>query len=182
MGRWSHRPASAERLPGERPADGLAYALVVLAGIIRRLVGMRMRFGGFAMLESMRAATPNEAMAPVLVLTADTSVHTQRRANELGANALVTKPYEINEVSLRVAALLELRAHARAAFRAVPELHGHSTADVEELQLLEQLARTCVYRDRLGPGHTERVGWMAAGGSVVLRVHTSVSALGTLST
>ena len=125
---------------------------------------------GFAMLESMRAATPNEAMAPVLVLTADSSLHTQRRANELGANALVTKPYEINEVSLRVAALLELRAHARAAFRAVPELHGHRTDNVEELQLLEQLARTCVYRDRLGPGHTERVGWMAAVMAAELRL------------
>lgn len=115
---------------------------------------------GFAMLESMRAATPNEAMAPVIVLTADSSPDARRRVNDLGANALVTKPYEIEEVALRVATLLELRAHAQAAFRAVPELNRDG--DVDELQLLEQLAGTCVYRDRLSPGHTARVGWMAA--------------------
>jgi putative two-component system response regulator len=117
---------------------------------------------GFALLEGMRAATPNEAMAPVLVLTADSSLEAHRRANELGANAFVTKPYDIEEVALRVAALLELRAHAQIAFRTVPELNGSPDSDIEELQLLEQLAETCVYRDRLGPGHTQRVGWMSA--------------------
>lgn len=117
---------------------------------------------GFALLESMRAATPNTAMAPVLILSADSSLEAQRRTNELGANGFVRKPYDIEDVALRVAALLELRAHAQLAFRAVPELNTPSHTALEELQLLEQLAQTCIYRDRLSPGHTERVGWMAA--------------------
>ena len=127
------------------------------------LLDLRMpHVDGFVMLESMRAARPNEATAPVMILTGDASSDAQRRANELGANAVVTKPYDIDEVALRVAALLELRAHAQAAFKAVPELNGAPGAAGEELQLLAQLAETCVYRDRLSVGHTERVGWMAA--------------------
>jgi putative two-component system response regulator len=114
------------------------------------------------MLESMRAARPNEATAPVMILTGDASMDAQRRANDLGANAVVTKPYDIDDVALRVAALLELRAHAQAAFMAVPELNGAPGAAAEQMQLLAQLAETCVYRDRLSVGHTERVGWLAA--------------------
>jgi putative two-component system response regulator len=111
----------------------------------------------------MRAVIPNEAMSPVLVLTADNSCDAQRRANDLGANAFIAKPFDIAEVALRVSALLELGAHARAAFRAVPELGGAvDDAGVDELHLLEQLASTCIYHDRLSPGHTERVGWLAA--------------------
>ncbi|HEX6134491.1 MAG TPA: HD domain-containing phosphohydrolase [Longimicrobiales bacterium] len=119
---------------------------------------------GFALLERMRRARPDEAMAPVLVLTADSSPETRRRVNELGANAFVTKPYDLDEVALRVGALLELRAHARAAFRAVPELSANALpgAGADEVQLLQQLAETCIYRDRLSPGHTARVGWLAA--------------------
>ncbi|HEX6306731.1 MAG TPA: HD domain-containing phosphohydrolase [Longimicrobiales bacterium] len=130
------------------------------------LLDLRMpHVDGFALLERMRRARPDEAMAPVLVLTADSSPETRRRANELGANAFVTKPYDLDEVALRVGALLELRAHAQAAFRAVPELSAGSRAwdgTSDEFQLLHQLAETCVYRDRLSPGHTGRVGWLAA--------------------
>lgn len=118
---------------------------------------------GYAILEGMRRATLNEAMSPVLVLTADSSPEAQRRAHDLGANGLITKPFDLEEVALRVNVLLELGAHAQAAFRALPELSGAvGDAGVEELQLLKQLAATCIYGDRLSAGHTERVGWLAA--------------------
>jgi len=134
---------------------------------------------GYALLERMRAATPNDAMTPVLVLTADGSPEARRRANHLGATAFIAKPYDVDEVAQRVSSLLELSAHAQAAFRTVAELGAAGNAGVEETQLLEQLAATCIYNDRLSDGHTQRVGWLAAVVASELRLPSAtVDAIG----
>jgi putative two-component system response regulator len=134
---------------------------------------------GYALLERMRAATPNEAMTPVLVLTADGSAEARRRANELGATAFMAKPYDVDEVARRVRGLLDLGAHAQAAFRTVAELGAAGDAEVEETQLMEQLAATCIYNDRLSDGHTQRVGWLAAVIATELRLSpAAVAAIG----
>jgi len=46
---------------------------------------------------------------PVLVLTADTSLQARRRALALGAKDFVSKPFDVIEVALRIANLLETR-------------------------------------------------------------------------
>lgn len=64
---------------------------------------------GFELLEAFsRHDRPNE-FRPVLVLTADTTLQARRRALSLGAKDFVTKPFDVIEVGLRIANLLETR-------------------------------------------------------------------------
>lgn len=63
---------------------------------------------GFAILEALRA-TPDELLVPVIVLTADASERTKRRALAAGATDFLVKPFDQFEVLLRIANLLEMR-------------------------------------------------------------------------
>ena len=64
---------------------------------------------GFQLLEAFaRHAKPDE-FRPILVLTADTTLQARRRALSLGARDFVIKPFDIVEVTLRIANLLETR-------------------------------------------------------------------------
>ena len=65
---------------------------------------------GFALMESLRAAQEPGTFLPVLVLTADATTATRRRALASGANDFLTKPLEYQEIMLRCKNLLETRA------------------------------------------------------------------------
>jgi DNA-binding response OmpR family regulator len=66
---------------------------------------------GFAILESLRSEN-DENFLPVVVLTADTSEETRRRALEAGATDFLCKPFDHTEVILRIRNLLaSRRAH-----------------------------------------------------------------------
>ena len=62
---------------------------------------------GYQLLEAFRRQTRPGAFRPVLVLTADTNIGARRRALALGAKDFVSKPFDIVEVALRIANLLE---------------------------------------------------------------------------
>jgi len=64
---------------------------------------------GFALLRQMRERIPVGTYLPVLVITADVSVDTRRRALVAGATDFLTKPIDVVEVTLRVRHLLETR-------------------------------------------------------------------------
>lgn len=65
---------------------------------------------GFEVLRKIRAVAPDRGgPVPVLVLTADVSTVTKKRALTSGANDFLTKPFEHGEVIARVANLLETR-------------------------------------------------------------------------
>ncbi len=64
---------------------------------------------GFQLMEQFAMATPTENYVPILVLTADITVETKRRALASGAKDLVTKPLDHSEVVLRMKNLLENR-------------------------------------------------------------------------
>jgi len=63
---------------------------------------------GFAILESLRRER-EETFLPVVVLTADTSEETKRRALAAGATDFLCKPFDHTEVVLRIRNLLETR-------------------------------------------------------------------------
>lgn len=63
---------------------------------------------GFAILESLRNER-EETFLPVVVLTADTSEETKRRALTSGATDFLCKPFDHTEVVLRIRNLLETR-------------------------------------------------------------------------
>ena len=64
---------------------------------------------GYQLLEAFRRQGRQGAFRPVLVLTADTTVNARRRALALGARDFVGKPFDIVEIALRIANLLEMQ-------------------------------------------------------------------------
>jgi len=64
---------------------------------------------GYQLLEAFRRQGKPGAFRPVLVLTADTTVNARRRALALGARDFVGKPFDIVEIGLRIANLLEMQ-------------------------------------------------------------------------
>lgn len=64
---------------------------------------------GFELLEAFSRHDRPDEFRPVLVLTADTTLQARRRALSLGAKDFVAKPFDVIEVGLRIANLLETR-------------------------------------------------------------------------
>lgn len=62
---------------------------------------------GYQLLDAFRRHMRADEFRPILVLTADTNVQARRRALALGAKDLVVKPFDVIEVGLRIANLLE---------------------------------------------------------------------------
>jgi signal transduction histidine kinase len=64
---------------------------------------------GFSVLRQLREKSLPEVFLPVLVLTADNSLETRRRALVAGATDFLTKPFDVVEITVRVRHLLEVR-------------------------------------------------------------------------
>ena len=64
---------------------------------------------GFQLLEAFSRHDAADEFRPVLVLTADTTIQAKRRALALGAKDFVAQPFDVIEVGLRIANLLETR-------------------------------------------------------------------------
>jgi len=64
---------------------------------------------GFELLEAFSRHDRADEFRPILVLTADTTLQARRRALSLGAKDFVAKPFDVIEVGLRIANLLETR-------------------------------------------------------------------------
>jgi signal transduction histidine kinase len=80
---------------------------------------------GFELLARLSHLIDPNSFVPFLMLTADASERTKRRALEAGATDFLTKPIDIAELSLRVARLLQTRrltvqlSHERAMLASV---------------------------------------------------------------
>lgn len=64
---------------------------------------------GFQLLEAFSRLVGPRAFVPIVVLTADVSVSTRRRALSLGAKDFLVKPLDAVETVLRIVNLLETR-------------------------------------------------------------------------
>jgi len=122
---------------------------------------------GVGVLEQLRADAPPQTFLPVLVLTGDSSRDARRRALAAGTKDFLTKPFEVDEVLLRIHNLLEtsylhreITAHNQILERRV----GERTAELDDAHLdtLERLALAAEFRDDETGRHTERVGEAAA--------------------
>jgi putative two-component system response regulator len=96
---------------------------------------------GFAILEALRSGHGIGTFLPVLVLTADMSQETKRRALVAGATDFLLKPFDQIEVLLRIHNLLRSRQshllldNQRAALEeAVRERTAQLRATIAELQ------------------------------------------------
>jgi len=110
---------------------------------------------GFAVMAQIKEAVPADSYLPIVVLTADVTAETKRRALSAGAQEFLTKPLDNSEVVLRIKNLLENRFLNLEMQNRVRE----RTAQLEET--LEQLGSTqqqVVKQERL-----RALGMMAGG-------------------
>ncbi|NTW03400.1 MAG: response regulator [Oscillochloris sp.] len=122
---------------------------------------------GFAIMELLRRRIPEGDYLPILVLTADSTPETRRRALALGAKDFLTKPFDQIEVMLRIWNLLETRFLYRQIQRQNQQLGVQvkkSLRDLDEAQMevIGRLAQAVEYRDEDTGQHTLRVGRISA--------------------
>ena len=118
---------------------------------------------GFAVMEQIRLLEPAGSPIPILVLTADATPETKRRALARGAQDFLTKPFDVDEVLLRIRNMLETRTlqlQLRDQNEVLEELVRIRTRDLEAAQAetFDRLAITAEYRDDDTGQHTMRVG------------------------
>ncbi len=118
---------------------------------------------GFSVLEEL-SRRKNDEFVPVIVVTSDPDPRMRQRSLALGACDFVTRPFERDELLLRLRNLLEQRdTHVQIA-RAKRILEEQVQLTVSELHqahadMLVRLARAAEYRDDQTGTHTWRVGY-----------------------
>ncbi|HKW12391.1 MAG TPA: HD domain-containing phosphohydrolase [Gemmatimonadaceae bacterium] len=122
---------------------------------------------GFGVLEAIRPHLADGSYLPVLMLTADSSDETKRRALAAGVKDFLTKPFDATEVLLRIENLLETRflyTAVREQNQLLEQRVTERTRELEEAQIeiLERLAAAAEFRDDDTGQHTHRVGELAA--------------------
>jgi putative two-component system response regulator len=125
------------------------------------------KISGLAILEALRAAAVPHSYLPVLVITGDTSTGARRQVLSAGAKDFLTKPFEVDEVLLRIHNLLQTRYLHReiTTYNQLLERRvSERTVELEGayLDTLERLAIAAEFRDDDTGRHTERVGEAAA--------------------
>lgn len=112
---------------------------------------------GYGLMEQLRQLIPEGSFLPIVVLTADITAETRRKALATGASDFITKPLDTTEVQLRIRNLLE----NRFLNLKLEEQVLQRTIELEHA--LEQLRATqnqVVKQERLSA-----LGTMAGGGS-----------------
>jgi signal transduction histidine kinase len=140
---------------------------------------------GFEVMRGLRDTLPADRYFPILVLTADATAGTKRRALAAGANDFLTKPFDATEVVLRIRNLLrtrflhvelqwqndELEERVRARTEELSRAGDHLRAtDTARRALLSRLVRAQEdERQRIaGEVHDDSVQIMTA---VAMRLH-----------
>jgi putative two-component system response regulator len=125
------------------------------------------RLDGFGVLEAIRPQLIASRYLPVLMLTADSSDETKRRALSGGVKDFLTKPFDATEALLRIENLLETRFLYEAVQdqnqRLEQRVHERTLALEEaQIEILQRLAAAAEFRDDDTGHHTQRVGQIAA--------------------
>jgi cyclic di-GMP phosphodiesterase len=104
---------------------------------------------------------------PILMLTGDVSPESRREALSRGAKDFLNKPFQHDEVLLRIGTLLETRflyLQIQGQNQMLEAKVRERTRELEaaQIEIIERLARAAEFRDDKTGQHTERVGQMAA--------------------
>jgi putative two-component system response regulator len=122
---------------------------------------------GFQVMAKLQQAVSHDDYRPILVLTADVNEEIKRRALAGGAKDFLTKPFDVQEVLLRIGNLLETRRLHRilqGQNELLEERVRERTLELEEayIETMERLALAAEYRDDATGQHTIRVGRTAS--------------------
>ena len=132
------------------------------------LLDLQMPFmDGFEVMKQIRACLSPQDFLPILVLTADITPGSKRRALAEGAMDFLTKPFDAMEVALRIRNLFQTRAlhlQLQGQNEILDQKVRARTAELEatQVEILERLALAAEYRDDNTGQHTKRVGETAA--------------------
>ena len=104
---------------------------------------------------------------PILMLTGDMTPEARRDALTRGAKDFVNKPFNPDEVLLRIRTLLDTRflyLQIQSQNQMLEAKVRERTRELEsaQIEIIERLARAAEFRDDTTGQHTERVGEMAA--------------------
>jgi putative two-component system response regulator len=122
---------------------------------------------GFQVMEKLRPLIPQGDYLPILMLTADATPQVRKKALSAGAKDFLTKPFDAEELLLRVCNLLEARFYYLQVKNQnrILEVKVHERTQMLEqsqLETLERLARAAEFRDDDTGQHTYRVGHLSA--------------------
>jgi putative two-component system response regulator len=120
---------------------------------------------GFDLLRSLRSR-PSTADLPVVIVTGALEHDLKRRALELGATDLLTKPIQLVDLVARLRSVLKLKRcqdDLRDRNAALEGLVRLRTADLEraKIELIWRLGKASEFRDRETGWHVVRVGYFA---------------------
>ena len=118
---------------------------------------------GFDVMGLLADWLGSDTPVPVVVLTADVTDATKHRALECGARDFLTKPFDPEEVRLRVSNLLELRLLQLKIKRHNDDLEERverrtHQLELSRLELVHRLAAAAEYRDDDTHRHAHRIG------------------------
>ena len=122
---------------------------------------------GFELMDRLGPLTDDGSDVPFLVLTADATDETRRRALSVGARDFLTKPLDRVELLLRVRNLLHVKHLQDRLLEHNAQLEDEvadRTRDLEQsrLEMLERLALAAEYRDDDTQMHAWRIGRICA--------------------
>jgi putative two-component system response regulator len=125
------------------------------------------RMDGFELMERLGPMTGERRSIPFLVLTADATEETKRRALSVGARDFLTKPVDRIELLLRVRNLLQVQHLQDRLYEQNANLEtevAERTRDLEQarLEILDRLAIAAEYRDDATQEHAWRLGRTSA--------------------
>lgn len=122
--------------------------------------------GGLEILRQLQERLPAGEYVPMVAMSADAAPEMRRKALALGARDFFVKPFDINEIMLRVLNLLETR-FLHLQLRDQNQLLEARVQErteklrVTQIEVLERLGQAAEYRDDETGQHTRRVGEMA---------------------
>jgi len=121
---------------------------------------------GYQVLEQINALK-DELMPPVVVLTAQNSRELLLKALSLGARDFITKPFDLNELLLRVRNLLDVHLAHQLMYEQKSTLETMVQQRTEELhstrlQVVQRLGMAAEYRDEETGNHILRMSHICA--------------------
>ena len=121
---------------------------------------------GLAVMEQLNEIA-EASYLPILMLTGDITPTARQEALSRGAKDFLSKPFDADEVLLRIRTLLETRFlyfQVQSQNTILEAKVRDRTRELEAAQeeIIERLARAAEFRDDNTGQHTERVGQMAA--------------------